>query len=184
MIVLLLIFFGLLQLALLFIARETVDYAVFRSARSAAVGFSAANVNKEFRVKAIPASGAQTFPADYALDSSPYYRYYHERQDIKRYMEEVRWIEYEYWYAGGKASGGSAESAAVSYASAFTGISRRGDTLRVTGGFRNYPMRMPFAAAFVNSSDSTDSGGSEGSGPSMDLQSTFEISNHAAQYTE
>ena len=61
MLVLCLLFFGLLQVALVFNAREVLHHSAARAARARAVGFNDWMTTKAQRVAAIPNSGRTVF---------------------------------------------------------------------------------------------------------------------------
>ena len=98
--VLLLIFFGIIQLYLLSLANMVSEYAAFRGARSSAVGFVNDLVLREARVKTIPVSGAMVLPERSTDIGDIATQYARERVHIEHYMTGERWLEYEYWAGG------------------------------------------------------------------------------------
>lgn len=97
MILLGMILFGILQLFQLALADMIADYAAFRGARSAAVGFSNPYAVREALIKAAPASGPMVMP-----DTLTYSGYSDgpvetEKTLLRGYMEGERIVEYAYW---------------------------------------------------------------------------------------
>ena len=95
MILLGLILFGILQLFQLVLADMVTDYAAFRGARSAAVGFRDEFAIREALIKAAPVSGAMV---------TPNHRGYvgwtgveSEKSLLRGYMEGDRNVEYANW---------------------------------------------------------------------------------------
>lgn len=97
MLVILLVLFGLLQIFQFAISQMVIDYAAFRAARSASVGFNEHFVNREARVKAIPASGAMYEPEQTSFFSTAQEQFAYEKVAIERYLVGEAWLEYEYW---------------------------------------------------------------------------------------
>ncbi|MBR4255099.1 MAG: pilus assembly protein [Lentisphaeria bacterium] len=92
------ILFGILQLFQLALADMVADYAAFRGARSAAVGFKDYYAIREAQIKAAPASGAMVTP-DLGRYSS-WNSVETEKSLLRGFMEGNRYVEYAYW--GGK----------------------------------------------------------------------------------
>lgn len=169
-----LILFGLLQVFLLYTAQEFTDYSSFRTARSISVGFNNSLAKVEARTRAIPVSGNVLTPSDlkassykdfftsssYKQGDGVYEYYYRMRRAIRNYMEGYRYMECEYWMGEN------------SYETELTGkFSRRADKVISEVTFRNYPLRLPFARAFVPDEV-------------QDISSTVELKNHSSVYLE
>jgi len=94
------ILFGILQLFQLALADMVADYAAFRGARSAAVGFKEQYIDRQIFVKAAVASGQVIAP-----DPTTYpdwNRGETEKSLLEDYMNaRPRHIEYAYWHGGG-----------------------------------------------------------------------------------
>ncbi len=192
--ILLLILFGMLQVYRFMIARMVVDYASFRGARSAAVGFKDYLVKREVHVKLIPVSGKILEPFRWDSFSSELDRYVDEATDelgveksfARRYMSGIQYMNYQYWRNGGgeglhtnykcpqygkKRSGGCAVCGKFDE----TGVEIRrkdsGLTVKVESGFLNYPLTMPLYEIFTKTG-------------TLDLQQETELANHAELYLE
>jgi len=95
MILLGMILFGILQLFQLAVADMITDYAAFRGARSAAVGFRDEYAIREALIKSAPVSGAMISPerggyTDWSGVES-------EKSLLRGYMEGDRHVEYANW---------------------------------------------------------------------------------------
>ena len=165
MMIILLILFGLLQLFQLSLAKVAADYAAFRAARSAAVGFNDTLASREARIKAIPASGQMTNP----IRSSSYFGsnkslFHFEKTAIERYMKGTQYLEYEHWnskknihdnyhcpYYGRERAKDDAGCKCISSsgASAVCEITRTLDAVKATFNFKNYPLNIPLHDAFL-----------------------------------
>jgi hypothetical protein len=172
------ILFGLLQVFLLYTAQEFTDYASFRTARSISVGFNDTLARVEARTRAIPVSGKVLTPSDlkassyenafgsgftsssYKQSDDVYDYFYRMRRAIRHYMEGYRYMECEYWL-GENSYETRLEAKLV----------RKSDRVEATVGFENYPLRLPFAKAFVPESV-------------QDLTSTVELKKHSKLYLE
>ena len=91
------ILFGILQLFQLVVADMIVEYAAFRGARSAAVGFREEYAIREALVKAAPASGALITPDP---DGYPGYNWNPvntEKSLLRGFMQGDRNVEYANW---------------------------------------------------------------------------------------
>ena len=186
--VLLLIFFGIIQLYLLSLANMVSEYAAFRGARSSAVGFVNDLVLREARVKTIPVSGAMVLPERSTDMGGIAAQYARERVHIEHYMTGERWLEYEYW-AGGQVRHNNYKcpdygqeidrgtycpickehGSSASYLTVMQSPS--GDTTKFKLNFMNYPLNMPLYREF------TDAG-------RVNIRKTVELTNHAAVYLE
>lgn len=169
-----LILFGLLQLFLLYTAQEFTDYSSFRTARSISVGFNNILAKVEARTRAIPVSGEVLTPSElkttsyqdfftsssYKQNDGVYDYYYRLRRAIRNYMEGYRYMECEYWMGEN------------SYETLLDGkFTRRDDKVVSEVTFRKYPLRLPFARAFVPEDV-------------QDISSSVELKNHARVYLE
>lgn len=89
-----LILFGILQLFQLVVADMVTDYAAFRGARSAAVGFSDGYAIREALIKSAPVSGAMVKP-----DTSDYpgFSVSTEMSILQSFMKDECNVEYANW---------------------------------------------------------------------------------------
>ncbi len=90
-----LILFGILQLFQLALADMVTDYAAFRGARSAAVGFRDEYAIREALIKAAPASGALVTPN--RTGYSDWTGVESEKSLLRGFMEGDRNVEYANW---------------------------------------------------------------------------------------
>ena len=95
MLLLFMILFGILQLFQLALADMIADYAAFRGARSASVGFRERIAEREALIKSVPASGALVYPdysayGDYQFVDS-------EKELLKNYQQSRQNVQYAYW---------------------------------------------------------------------------------------
>lgn len=183
--VLLIILFGILQLYQIILAGMVTEYAAFRAARSSAVGFSDYLVDREARVKAIPVSGAMVQPyssRDFGTGSAGI-----ERRAIERYMEGIRYMDYEYWHSeiishksyrcpdyGKPLLGGSCGICkATNVSSTSFSVSQHvsGDTTTAQVRFNNYPLTMPLYEVFAKDGN-------------INLTKSAELTNHASVFLE
>ena len=174
MLLICLILFGLLQVFLLYTTQEFTDYSSFRTARSLAVGFNDTLAKVEARTRALPVSGKVLTPSElkttsyleyftssnYKQSDGVYDYYYRLRSAIRHYMEGYRYLECEYWM------GDNPYETELE-----TKFSDRRDKVTAEVRFSKYPLRLPFARAFIP----------EGI---MDITSTVELKNHAGSYLE
>ena len=91
MILLGMILFGILQLFQLAVADMVTDYAAFRGARSAAVGFKDEYAIREALIKSAPVSGPMVTP------SSRWNSVETEKSLLRGFMEGERNVEYADW---------------------------------------------------------------------------------------
>ena len=91
MILLGMILFGILQLFQLAVADMVTDYAAFRGARSAAVGFKDEYAIREALIKSAPVSGAMVEP------TSRWNTVASEKSLLRGFMEGDRNVEYANW---------------------------------------------------------------------------------------
>ena len=132
-----LIFFGLVQLSLVFTAQEVVDYAANKGARAATVGFDDFMIYKTVRVGTIPNAGQMITPD---IDGGPLIQNEQELLNIPWYLSAQRWdlldgiLDYEDWDT-------------VEY----TGPVNRADGTVSVRVRQDYPLRMPFHRAYYPS---------------------------------
>ena len=130
-----LIFFGLVQMALLFTAKEVVHYAANKGARARTVGFNNFMIFKTVRVGTIPNAGAMLWPND--VDGGPIEQSEIEIANIPWYLGAPAYnylpaiLDYEDWPT-------------VSYS---TPVALADGTLRIRV-HQDYPLRMPMHRAF------------------------------------
>lgn len=183
--VLLLIFFGLLQLYRLTLANMVSEYAAFRGARSSAVGFDDTLVAREARVKTIPVSGHMISPQRSLDIGDPKAQFYHENRAIERYMDGTQYLNYAYWYGERVRhnnykcehygeyldSGYCSVCSAGATGSTSLSIDQKADneTTTVNLTFINYPLDMPFYKAFTSKGYLT-------------IRTESELTNHANVY--
>ena len=95
MILLGMILFGILQLFQLAVADMVTDYAAFRGARSAAVGFRDEYAIREALIKSAPVSGSMVTPDRGGYSS--WSGVESEKSLLRGYMEGDRHVEYADW---------------------------------------------------------------------------------------
>jgi len=185
MVVLLLILFGFLQLFQLSMARVFADFAAFRGARSASVGFRDYLVQREARLKSIPAAGVMVEPDDSRSFDSAFDQFAYERSVIPLFSRGRQYLEYDHWvsnssafhtdyhcpyYGLPKSSGGTADCACSdtsAKAEARVQTTRSDEAVKTVFLFRNYPFIMPLREAFFQKSG-------------MDISSEVSLTNHAS----
>lgn len=168
-----LVLFGLLQIFLLYTTQEFTDYTAFRSARSLSVGFADELAVLEVHARALPVSGTILTPSElraseknlfttstYSQDNSVYDFYYRLRRALRHYMEGVRYMDCEYW------RGSNSYSTRLN-----SSFSKSANSVTSEVTFAKYPLRLPFAKAFLSDNR-------------MDITSACELKNHAATYLE
>ena len=169
-----LILFGLLQVFLIYTAQEFTDYASFRTARSISVGFNDTLAKVEARTRAIPVSGTVLTPSElktssykefftsssYKQGDGVYDYYYRLRRAIRNYMEGYRYLECEYWM-GDNSYETKLEAKLI----------RQNNRVTSEVKFENYPLRLPFAQAFVSERI-------------QDISATVDLKNHSSLYLE
>lgn len=186
MLMICLILFGLLQIFLLYTTQEMTEYVSFRTARSLSVGFADELTVIEARARAVPVSGTVLQPSDlraagskpsfttssYRQNNGVYDYFYRLRQTVLRYMEGVRYMECEYWQRGSSNSHGVSSGDNIEEETYLqTGFTTLSDRVISETGFKKYPLRLPFAQAFLPERQ-------------MDLIGKTELKNHAEHYLE
>ncbi len=194
---LMLIFFGLIQMFNYSIANMTSEYATFIAARSASVGFREELVDRAANVALIPASGrpidlwsqeleyndTQTVYAQVEIEEAaiPNYirygnKYYGYNRMIYEYSREG-YNEKNSWLRDYDIRNGN--NAVISKTRTFCNIeSGDGDTVTARAGFRDYPFIVPFAEAFVGEDKNIDIGASANN------RNVGEIRNYSKVYFE
>jgi hypothetical protein len=129
-----LILFGLLQVALLYSAREALQYSAGRGLRARTVGFNRFMVFKTVRIGSIPAAGRILEPV---APGSPTQQYNLEAARIPLYLDAENYdrlpaiLDYEDWPT-------------IDHSEP---LLQADGTLRMTVAQR-YPLRLPFHRAF------------------------------------
>lgn len=192
---LLLIFFGLFQLFHLSLADMVSRYAVFRGARSAAVGFSDELVARETRIKTIPVSGDRVLPdpgrsdsdpdAFFRLSSDPAVEFGRTKVHIERYMDGTRALSYAYWFGtpvrhdsykcplyGQVLESGRCEICGLRAGPSLqVNQNHSNDTVSVSLRYSDYPMTMPMYEAFSRKG-------------TIDIDASTELTNHASAFLQ
>ena len=188
MIILMMILFGFLQLFQISVARIVADYAAFRGARSASVGFRDYLVKRESRIKSIPASGRMTAPRHTESFGSQTAQFYFEKQAVIRYSEGTEYLDYEYWNKANdyhsdyhcplygkprsEAAGGCECRITCSEQPSLSVSTRRTDeSVKTNVLFSRYPMNMPMREAFTGQKY-------------MDISSEVQLTNYASSWLE
>ena len=91
------ILFGILQLFQLVVADMITEYAAFRGARSAAVGFRDDLALREALIKAAPASGRMVTPAYGSYSGYGWNQVETEKSLLRGYMQGDRTVQYANW---------------------------------------------------------------------------------------
>ena len=92
-----LIFFGILQLFLMFVADSVTRYAAFVATRSNAVGFTEGSALRAAKVATIPAAGRRLKPFE---SKSARINASGMHVLIEEYLKNLRNLDYEYWDRG------------------------------------------------------------------------------------
>ena len=188
--ILLLILFGIIQLFYLSLGKLYADYASFRGARSAAVGFKDYLVDREAKIQAIPASGPLTEFRTSAEFHSARTQFNYEKTMVPRFMNGYQWMNYQYWggsdplyhddyhcaYYGmlmseSGAVNCSCKGCACDVPAVNVTTRRGGESVRTTFHFLRYPFTVPMYRLFTNKD-------------SIDISGETRLSNHAASYLE
>ncbi len=181
MLLLLLVTFGLLQIFYYSAAQMITDYAAFRAARSAMVGFNESQFKREAKLKAIPASGHMRKPIDTlkvgANDffSTPISQFYYEKIVIRDYLsEDYPKISYQYWNKNEDPDNDEQKDPSKGYETFFeTEVSEQGDAFTAKSTFYDYPWAIPFREAFLPRT-----------GGKINIQSEVKMSRHSTVYLE
>ncbi len=129
--------------------------------------------------------GSTFTTSDYRQNNDVYDYYYRLRRAILHYMEGYRYLECEYWFSGRGSSGSSGGSVSTNvthnngnnndnisdYTSLTATFRRRNESVSAEVKFEKYPMRLPFAKAFVPER-------------LLDISSTVDLKNHSNLYLE
>jgi len=182
MILLGLILFGILQLFQLVLADMVTDYAAFRGARSAAVGFRDEFAIREALIKSAPVSGAMVTPnhrgyADWTGVES-------EKSLLRGFMEGDRNVEYANWvgedrfhtnyhcpHYGERLLGGCSICSRGKKHYVSASVQNFGETTRFDFEFVHYPLDIPLHDWLT---------GRE----SIDISSEVELTNHSSAFLE
>ena len=177
-----LILFGILQIFQLVLADMVTDYAAFRGARSAAVGFRDEFAVKEALIKAAPVSGALVKPGRRSYTS--WTGVESEKSLLRGFMEGERTVEYANWFGGdryhtndhcplyGERLFGSCSICGKSkkhYVDA--SVQNFGETARFDFEFVHYPLDIPLHD-WLTGRDS------------IDISGEAELTNHSSAFLE
>ena len=185
MVVLLLILFGFLQLFQISMARAFADFAAFRAARSASVGFRDYLIRREAKLKSIPAAGVMVTPEESRNFDSAFEQFAFERSVIPLYSKGRQYLLYEHWetdsptfhadyhcpyYGLPKDAGGGdctcsdkwTEKSAVRVET-----SRTDESVKTIFRFEDYPLFIPLREAFFREKN-------------MDISAEVKLTNYAS----
>ena len=150
MILLGMILFGILQLFQLAVADMVTDYAAFRGARSAAVGFNDGYAYREAEVKVAPVSGHIVRPDDRNKSLE------HEKSLLKSYMMDEAQVVYSNWVSkslihsnyhcpdyGKRLRGVCSKCSFLPIRGTDISVQSFGETTRFRFEFFNYPLELP-----------------------------------------
>lgn len=148
------ILFGILQLFQLVVADMVTEYAAFRGARSASVGFRNDLALREALVKAAPASGAMVTPS-YGNDSGYGWNEVEmEKSLLRGYMQGERTVQYANWNTIHYDVDGNGQS-----------------TLKFSLEFDNFPLNIPLHDLITGRD-------------SITISSQTELTNHSSAFLE
>ena len=178
MILLGMILFGILQLFQLAVADMITDYAAFRGARSAAVGFRDEYAFREAEIKAAPVSGRIVRPDDNNRSLE------HEKSLLTSYMEGQVEVEYSAWCPkeiihtdyhcpeyGQPLLGGCSICNSKPPSDTNVSVWGLGQTMRFKFEFVNYPLNIPLHD-WLTGRDS------------INISGEAELTNHSSAYLE
>ncbi len=161
MLLLFMILFGILQLFQLALASMVTDYAAFRGARSAAVGFKKRVADREAFIKIAPVSGSMVFPDPNQYNG--YRRVESEKTLLTSYQESKRSVQYAYWggkerfhlnylcpFYGEPLNGGCANCCHSTHVETTL---TPGDEVRFKISFIKYPLNIPMHDWFTGRKD-------------------------------
>lgn len=181
MILLGMILFGILQLFQLVVTDMITDYAAFRGARSASVGFDDALAVREAMIKAAPVSGNLITPdpddySGWSVNTEKSFLQEYMRGDIQ--MEYANWIgrdkfhtDYQCPDYGKPMVGGCAVCSRNSNHYVSADVQGAGETMRFTFEFVNYPLNIPLHDWLTG----TDS---------IDISGEAELTNHSSAFLD
>ena len=177
-----LILFGILQLFQLALADMVTDYAAFRGARSAAVGFRDEFAIKEALIKAAPVSGAMVTPGRNIY--SDWTGVESEKSLLRGFMEGNRNVEYANWvgeerfhtnyhciHYGERLSGSCPICGKSKKHYVDASVQNFGETARFRFEFVHYPLEIPLHD-WLTGRDS------------IDISSEVELTNHSSAFLE
>lgn len=173
-----LILFGILQLFQLVLADMVTDYAAFRGARSAAVGFKDELAVREALIKSAPASGPMVEPRSRRLSVET------EQSYLRGYMEGNRNVEYANWIGE--------DSVHTNYHCPFYGepliggcsICSRGKRHYVNASVNGLDQTMHFKFEFVNYPLDIPLHDWLTGRKSIDISAESELTNHSSAFLE
>jgi len=178
MILLGMILFGVLQLFQLIVTSMVTDYAAFRGARSAAVGFKDEYAYREAEVKVAPVSGHRIRPNDGNNTLN------HDKALLKTYLAGEADIEYSTWKGksiyhtdyhcplyGQPLSGTCSVCNLNSYSHTDISVWELGDIMKFKFEFVDYPLDIPLHDLFTDNE-------------TLDISGEAELTNHSAAYLE
>ncbi len=173
-----LILFGILQLFQLVLADMVTDYAAFRGARSAAVGFRDEYAYREALIKSVPAAGPMVEPRTRGVSVET------EKSLLRGYMEGDRNVEYANWvgedrghtnyhcpHYGEPLTGGCALCSHGKKHYVSMSVQSAGETSRFHFEFVHYPLDIPLHDWLT---------GRE----SIDISAESELTNHSSAFLE
>ncbi len=182
MILLGMILFGILQLFQLVLADMITDYAAFRGARSAAVGFRDEYAIREALIKSAPVSGAMVTPSRGGY--SGWSGVESEKSLLRGYMEGDRHVEYANWvgedryhmnyqcpHYGELLIGGCSLCSRGKRHYVKASAQGFNDTIRFDFEFVNYPLNIPLHD-WLTGRDS------------ISISSETELTNHSSAFLE
>ncbi len=177
-----LILFGILQLFQLALADMVTDYAAFRGARSAAVGFRDEFAIREALIKAAPVSGAMVTPGRNIY--SDWTGVESEKSLLRGFMEGNRNVEYANWvgeerfhtnyhciHYGERLSGSCSICGKSKRHYVDASVQSFGETTRFDFEFVHYPLEIPLHD-WLTGRDS------------IDISSEVELTNHSSAFLE
>ena len=182
MILLGMILFGVLQLFQLALADMITDYAAFRGARSAAVGFRDEYAIREALIKSVPASGAMVTPN---RDSySDWTSVETEKSLLRGFMEGDRNVEYANWVGEDRIH---TNYRCPHYGEPLLGgcsVCNRGKRHYVRASAQGFDQMMHFNFEFVNYPLNIPLHDWLTGQDSIDISSEAELTNHSAAFLE
>jgi hypothetical protein len=182
MILLGMILFGILQLFQLVLADMVTDYAAFRGARSAAVGFRDEYAIREALIKSVPVSGPMVTPKHSSYSS--WSGVESEKSLLRGFMEGDRYVEYANWvgedryhmnykcpHYGELLLGGCSICDRGRNHYVRTSVQAFGETARFKFEFVHYPLSIPLHD-WLTGRDS------------INISSEAELTNHSSAFLE
>ena len=175
------ILFGVLQLFQLALAQMIADYAAFRGARSAAVGFREEQAFIESLIKAAPASGHLQFEdhrtpslyqQEFILEQFMHQKKGYEHVDYSYWSGDVRYhTDYRCPDYGRPMRGGCSVCQLPKKPYVEASVYGFDETMRFDFSFKNYPLTVPFYK-FITGHES------------VTISSEAELTNHSSRFLE